>query len=133
MHIDILCFQQRAPAPTRRLCGSAQALQQAGRFGGVTTIEPLCYIAVTTDQVAQSFFNGRFIVVSDYVRMEVTLVDASWVVVAGDQSVRCLLNLLDIQQHLRTDTHHTAAVEFNPGRIRTRALSIFSSTGPACL
>ena len=24
-HTDILCFQQRAPAPTQRLCGSAQA------------------------------------------------------------------------------------------------------------
>ena len=32
------------------------------------------------------FINGGFILVSDYVRMEVTLVGASWVVVAGDQT-----------------------------------------------
>ena len=56
VHTDILCFQQRAPAPTQGLCGCAQALQQAGPFGGVKTIEPICYIAVTCDQVAQSFF-----------------------------------------------------------------------------
>ena len=56
VHTDILCFRQRAPAPTQRLCGSAQALQQAGPFGGVETLEPICYIAVTGDQVAQSFF-----------------------------------------------------------------------------
>ena len=29
------------------------------------------------------FFNGRFIIGNDYVRMYVTLVDSSWVVVAG--------------------------------------------------
>ena len=33
----------------------------------------------------QYFSTGGFILVSDYVRMEVTLVDASWDVVAGDQ------------------------------------------------
>ena len=33
-----------------------------------------------------SFSTGGFILVSDYVRMEVTLVGASWVVVAGDQA-----------------------------------------------
>ena len=32
------------------------------------------------------FSTGGFILVSDYVRMEVTLVGASWVVVAGDQA-----------------------------------------------
>ena len=31
------------------------------------------------------FFTGGFILVSDYVRMEVTLVGASWVMVAGEQ------------------------------------------------
>ena len=29
------------------------------------------------------FFNGRFIIGNDYVRMYVTLVDSSWVVVAS--------------------------------------------------
>eukprot|EP00964_Phaeocystis_antarctica_P132206 scaffold96247_cov60-Phaeocystis_antarctica.AAC.2 len=33
----------------------------------------------------QYFSTGGLILVSDYVRMEVTLVDASWDVVAGDQ------------------------------------------------
>ena len=35
---------------------------------------------------AKLSFNGGFIIVSDYVRMEVTLVGASWDVVAGDQT-----------------------------------------------
>ena len=41
------------------------------------------------------FFNGRFIVISDYVRMEVTLVGASWVVVAGDQ-IGCGLHSYEV-------------------------------------
>ena len=32
------------------------------------------------------FFNGGFILVSDYVRMEVTQIGASWDVVAGVQT-----------------------------------------------
>ena len=31
----------------------------------------------------ERFFNGRFIIGNDYVRMYVTLVNSSWVVVAG--------------------------------------------------
>ena len=34
------------------------------------------------------FFTGGFILVSDYLLMEVTLVGASWVMVAGEQT-RC--------------------------------------------
>ena len=34
-------------------------------------------------RVLAFFFNGRFIIGNDYVRMYVTLVDSSWVVVAG--------------------------------------------------
>ena len=33
--------------------------------------------------VSSYFFNGRFIIGNDYVRMYVTLVDSSWVVVAS--------------------------------------------------
>ena len=36
--------------------------------------------------VSTESFNGGFILVSDYVRMEVTLVGASWDMVAGDQT-----------------------------------------------
>ncbi len=35
--------------------------------------------------LVRHFSTGGFILVSDYVRMEVTLVGASWDVVAGDQ------------------------------------------------
>ncbi len=35
---------------------------------------------------ASIFFNGGLILVSDYVRMKVTVVGASWDVVAGDQT-----------------------------------------------
>ena len=35
---------------------------------------------------AKLSFNGGFILVSDYLRMDVTLVGTSWDVVAGDQT-----------------------------------------------
>ena len=39
------------------------------------------------EEINHTFFStGGFILVSDYVRMEVTLVGASWDVVAGDQT-----------------------------------------------
>ena len=40
----------------------------------------------SASQDVAGFFNGGFILVSDYVRMEVTLIGASWDVVAGVQA-----------------------------------------------
>ena len=37
----------------------------------------------TRAEPTEAFFNGRFIIGNDYVRMYVTLVDSSWVVVAS--------------------------------------------------
>ena len=45
------------------------------------------------------FFNGGFILVSDYVRMEVTLVGASWDVVAGDRDGCGLRVQVKIKSH----------------------------------
>ena len=46
----------------------------------------VCRVASYGFGIAGFFFNGGFILVSDYVRMEITLVDASWDVVAGVQT-----------------------------------------------
>ena len=42
------------------------------------------FIVLLTQTIkTRVFFNGRFIIGNDYVRMYVTLVDSSWVVVAS--------------------------------------------------
>ena len=58
---------------------SAEYLTRAGEPRGVDGSSIKLYIHTNW----LDLFNGRFIIGNDYVRLYVTLVDSSWVVVAG--------------------------------------------------
>jgi len=58
---------------------------QAQPGAGCSRLDIFNWTEVVLFYMTISFSTGGFILVSDYVRMEVTLVGASWVVVAGDQ------------------------------------------------